>query len=86
MVNTFFILPLNELMNLQLPEHEELINKLIWEFISDLLDDSIEDINSFLSKYDSIDEIENILLNNKNINAFFYDLEDKNLSLKKNIK
>lgn len=81
----FYILPLDYIISVY---HEELIksrNKIFYQLVSSIFEEvEISSPNSFSNKFNSIEEIENILIE-KNIDLFEFEKEDKNLSLKEKL-
>ena len=81
----FYILPLDYIISVYNDELLELELDIFYQLLSSLLDcEEVLSQNSFIEKFNSIEEIENIL-NNKSINLFEYDAADKSLSLKEKL-
>lgn len=80
----FYILPLDYIISVY---HEDLIksrNKIFYQLLSSIFETEISSPNSFCDKFNSIEEIENILIE-RNIDLFEFEKEDKNLSLKERL-
>ena len=81
----FFILPLDYIISVY---HEDLIklqNKIFYQLLSSIFDcDDISSPDSFIEKVNSINEVENILVEKK-IDLFEFDEEDESLSLKEKL-
>lgn len=81
----FYILPLDYIITVYNEELLELELSIFYQLLSSLLDyEEISSHDSFIEKFNSLEEIENILTA-KNISLFEYDKTDKYLSLKEKL-
>ncbi len=81
----FYILPVDYIISVYNDELVDMENKIFYQLLSSLVDhDEISSDDLFFEKFDSIDEIENIL-ENKNLHLFKFNEEDNELSLKERL-
>ncbi len=81
----FYILPLDYIISVYHDELIKLRNKIFYQLLSSIFEEGeISSLDSFIDKFNSIEEIENILIE-KNIDLFEFEKEDKNLSLKERL-
>lgn len=81
----FYILPLDYIITVYNEKLLELELSIFYQLLSSLLDyEEISSHDSFIEKFNSLEEIENILTA-KNISLFEYDKTDKYLSLKEKL-
>ena len=81
----FFILPLDYIISVYNEDLIKLQNKIFYQLLSSIIDcDEISSPDSFMEKFNSIEEIEDILIEKK-IDLFEFDELDKSLSLKEKL-
>ena len=80
----FFILPLDYIISVYNEDLIKLQNKIFYQLLASILDcGEISSSDSFMEKFNSIEEIEDILIERK-FDLFEFEEEDGTLSLKKN--
>ena len=81
----FFILPLDYIISVYNEDLIKLQNKIFYQLLASILDcDVISSPDSFIEKFNSIEEIENILIEKK-IDLFEFEKWDESLSLKEKL-
>ncbi len=82
----FYILPIQEIAVDDTQKHQELLDVLLWKFISSAFDEEFNSHEEFFKKYKNFEEIEAGLIDYVRKNLVFNDLSDRNLSLKQRVE
>lgn len=84
--NYFYILPIN-LISIENPkEHMELLQNYLLSFINTMLNEDFEEIESFLEKYLTYEDIEEHMTDFFRTNLTFNDYRDEKLSLREKVE